>query len=66
MIEILVGLIIMFFSTCFAWTGFYLFDEFDFEEPPKIIKIIGIVEIILIAIIMILGVAHSIGNFFLN
>lgn len=66
MLEILVGLCIMFLISCFTWTGVYLLDEFDVDEPPKIIKIFGIVECILFAIIMILGLAYSMGNLFLN
>lgn len=66
MLEVLIGLCIMFLLVCFTWTEFYLSDEFSFEEPPKIIKIIGIVESILIAIVMVLGIAYSIGSFFLN
>lgn len=67
MIEILVGLIIIFLLMCLFWTGSYLIElDIDIGEPPKIIKIIGKIELIATAIAIILTIAYGVGNLFLN
>lgn len=65
MIEILVGLIIMFLLMCLFWAGIYLLD-IDIIEPPQIIEIIGIIELIATEIAIILAIAYVVGNLFLN
>lgn len=63
MIEILVGLIVIFLLICFSWTGVYLLElEIDLIEPPRIIKLIGIIEIIATCIATILSIAYVIGG----
>lgn len=67
MIEILVGLIIMFLLMCLFWVLVYLFElDIDVIEPPRIIEIIGKIELIAVAIAIILVIAYYMGYFFLN
>lgn len=67
MIEILVGLIIIFLLMCLFWTGIYLLEiDIDVDDPPRIIKIIGIIELIATSIATILTIAYVVGNLFLN
>lgn len=66
-IRIIIGLAIILLLLCMGYTTMYFFDpDCGISEPSKVVKIIGIVESILIAIVMVLSIAYSIGSFFLN
>ena len=62
MINILVGLPILFLIVCLFWCMFYFLNNGYFNEPPSIIKIIGIIGWLVIAIGIILFFSWFIGK----
>ena len=62
MIDILVGLPILFLIVCLFWYMFYFLNNGYFNEPPSIIKIIGIIGWLVIAIGIILFFSWFIGK----
>ena len=62
MINILVGLPILFLIVCLFWYMFYFLNIGYFNEPPSIIKIIGIIGWLVIAIGIILFFSWFIGK----
>lgn len=62
MINILVGLPILFLLVCLFWNVLYLLDGGIFSEPPAIIKIIGAIAFIIIVIVVLLSISWAIGE----
>lgn len=62
MINILVGLPILFLLVCLFWDVLYFLDDTSFNEPPAIIKIIGAIEFIVIVIVILLSISWAIGK----
>lgn len=62
MINILVGLPILFLLVCLSWDVLYFLDDTSFSEPPAIIKIIGAIEFIVIVIVILLLISWAIGQ----
>lgn len=62
MINILVGLPILFLIVCLFWNVLYLLDDRIFRKPPAIIKIIGIIAFIIIVIVISLSISWGIGE----
>lgn len=62
MINILVGLPILFLLVCLFWDVLYFLDDTSFSEPPAIIKIIGAIEFTVIVIVILLLISWSIGQ----
>lgn len=62
MINILVGLPILFLLVCLFWNVLYLLDDGIFSEPPAIIKIIGAIAFIIIVIVVLLSISWAIGE----
>ena len=62
MINILVGLPILFLLVCLFWDVLYFSDDTSFNEPPAIIKIIGAIEFIVIVIVILLSISWAIGK----
>lgn len=63
MLELVVGLIIILFLSFLLWTELYLF-EVAVIKPPRIIEIIGRIELIVVGIVVILVHSYCIGYLF--
>lgn len=67
MIEILLGLCVLFLFVCFIWTTFFIYKfDISISEPPKIILIIGKTLLVIFAITIVLSLAYVIGGICLS
>lgn len=65
MLEILIGMIVLFLILCFVWEMLHFLGGKVFDSP-KVIKIIGKVEIIIFAITFVLAFSYGIGKVMLG
>lgn len=66
MIEILIGLPVLLLLLCLIWNALYFLENDNFIEPPKIIKVIGFIEFIIMIIIFVLSLAYAMGKVILG